>query len=130
MSILLLETFSQNRQTCTRVRSLNFQCLKVIAAIRNLLTAPNHYSPLFLRVESKRKFVEFSTFFFEFKIGDKVLRFEVFKKFDDSISGVKLFLLVCVLQLALGEYVVKSNDRFQLFGMKFNLADSAHNVFF
>ena len=51
----------------------------------------------------------------------------MFKKFDDEVSGVLTLEFVGAAHLSFGENVVKSDSGFE---MKFNLADSANNLFF
>lgn len=67
--------------------------------------------------------------FFDLKVGNEFLRLKMLKKFDNGVSGVKLFMFVCAFQFAFFENIVKSNGRCQVF-MKFNLADTTGNVFF
>ena len=45
-----------------------------------------------LGVEGERNFAELFAVFFNLKIGDEILRFEMFKEFNDDVSGVEFFL--------------------------------------
>ena len=56
--------------------------------------------------------------------------FEMFKEFEDDVSGALALFLVGVGQFALAEDVVKGNGRFQLFGVELNFANAAHYILF
>ena len=68
--------------------------------------------------------------FFDVKIGDEVLGFEMFKEFEDDVSGALALFLVGVGQFALGEKVVKGNGRFELLRVELNFANTPHHVLF
>ena len=83
---------------------------------RNLMTyAPPPFLRLRVRDEREGNFAKFSALFFNFKVGDEILGFEMFKEFEDDVSGALALFLVGAVHLALGEKVVKGNGRFQLF---------------
>ena len=85
---------------------------------------------LVLRLERERNFGEGLPLFFYLKIGDEILGFEMFQKFDDNVSGVLMFLAnVRAFYLALGEKVVKGNGGRHIF-VKFNFANTPHHILF
>lgn len=84
---------------------------------------------LILRVEREGNFAVLSTVFFDLKIRDEILGFEVLKKSYDDISGALALFLVGAVHIAFGENVIKGNGGFKLF-VKFDFANATYDIMF
>ena len=82
-----------------------------------------------MEVERNRNFAELSAVFFNVKIFDEVMVFEMIKKFDNDVASVLPCRFIGAVHLALFENIIEGDSGSKL-GMKFNFGDPAHNVLF